>query len=100
MEPECSLPCSQEPGTGFYPELEESCPHEPISFSTMIFNIIISSGFRPETLYALLFILCGEDNKSKEDEMDEACSMHGNEIWMHGFGGIPQEIGSREAYKH
>jgi hypothetical protein len=27
MEPEGSLPCSQEPATGLYPELDENRPH-------------------------------------------------------------------------
>jgi len=32
MKPACSLPCSQEPATGPYPEPEESSPHPLILF--------------------------------------------------------------------
>jgi hypothetical protein len=32
MEPEVSLPCSQEPFTGSYPELDQSGPYNPILF--------------------------------------------------------------------
>jgi hypothetical protein len=30
MEPECSLPCSQEPSIGPYPESDQSNPYHPI----------------------------------------------------------------------
>jgi hypothetical protein len=32
METECSLPCSQKPATGPYPEPDESSPHDLILF--------------------------------------------------------------------
>jgi hypothetical protein len=34
MEPEGSLPCSQGPSTGPYPEPDQSNPHHPISKAT------------------------------------------------------------------
>jgi hypothetical protein len=30
MEPEVSLPCSEEPSTGLYPEADQSNPYDPI----------------------------------------------------------------------
>jgi hypothetical protein len=32
MESEGSLPCSQEPATGLYPEPDDSSPHPPTLF--------------------------------------------------------------------
>jgi hypothetical protein len=32
MEPEVSLPCSQDPDTGSCPEADEFCPYLPILF--------------------------------------------------------------------
>jgi len=32
MEPEGSLPCSQQPATGPFPEQDESSPHPPTEF--------------------------------------------------------------------
>jgi hypothetical protein len=32
MEPEGSLPCSQEPSTGIYSESDQSSPHRPLLF--------------------------------------------------------------------
>jgi hypothetical protein len=43
MESEVSLPCSQEPATGSYPELDESSPHLPTLFSKIHSNGIFQS---------------------------------------------------------
>jgi hypothetical protein len=62
MEQEGSLPCSQEPATDVYPELEESSPHSPPYSSTIPFNItlpsassLLSGRFFQILLPALLF---------------------------------------------
>jgi hypothetical protein len=39
IEPEGSLPCSQEPSTGLYPESDQSNPYDPI-LSKIHFNIV------------------------------------------------------------
>jgi hypothetical protein len=39
MEPEGSLPCSQEPSTGPYPKLDQSNPYNPILSLYHISNI-------------------------------------------------------------
>jgi hypothetical protein len=41
MEPEDSLPCSQEPATGPYTEPDESNPHPPTYMTKIHFNIIL-----------------------------------------------------------
>jgi hypothetical protein len=42
METECSLPCSQDPATGPYPEPDEPNPYsKPFSLRSIITNIFI-----------------------------------------------------------
>jgi hypothetical protein len=67
MEPEGSLPCSQEPATGHYPELHASSPHLSILFllkSILILsshlrlglpNGLFPSGRPTKILYVFLF---------------------------------------------
>jgi hypothetical protein len=46
MEPQDSLPPSQEPATGLYPEPDESILYTPSYFSKIQFNIILPSTSR------------------------------------------------------
>jgi hypothetical protein len=63
MEPKGSLPCSQEPSTGPYPEPHQSDPSHPIlSISTLsthrrlgLLSGLFPSGFPTNILYAFLF---------------------------------------------
>jgi hypothetical protein len=56
MEPECSVPCSQEPVTGLYPKLEESSPYQPILLSNIDLNIILHlSLILPSRLFSSCF---------------------------------------------
>jgi hypothetical protein len=69
METEGSLPCSQEPATGLYPESDESGPSLHLISLRLHFNIIIHqrlslpsgffpSGFPTITLYARFYRAC------------------------------------------
>jgi hypothetical protein len=66
MEREGSLPCSQEPITALYPELDEYSPYLPCYFSKIYLILSLdlhldlpsgnfTSGLRTKTLYAVLF---------------------------------------------
>jgi hypothetical protein len=64
MEPEGSLPCSQKPSTGPYPDPDKSSPSHPISLRSILTPTylclclpsgLFHSGFPTNILYALLF---------------------------------------------
>jgi len=65
MEPEVPLPCSQEPATGPYPELDESSPHililpskDPFQYylpsTPRTSKLFFPSGFPTKILYAFI----------------------------------------------
>jgi hypothetical protein len=65
MEPEVSLPYSQEPATSPYPQPDESSPSYLMSLTSILISSnhlclglprrLLPSGFPTKTLYALLF---------------------------------------------
>jgi hypothetical protein len=59
MEPEGSLPCSEEPSTGPYPETDRASPYHPI-LSKIHLRLglpsgLFPSGFPTNIIYAFLF---------------------------------------------
>jgi hypothetical protein len=65
MEPKGSLPCSQEPSAGPYPEPDQSTPSHPLSLRSILIlsthlclglpSGLLPSGFHTNILYAFLF---------------------------------------------
>jgi hypothetical protein len=58
MEPEGSIPCSQEPSTGPYPEPDQSNPYHPNIVHHLRLGLpsgLFPSDFPTNILYALLF---------------------------------------------
>jgi len=57
MEPKSSLPCSQEPAIGAYPESDESSPHHPISPRHIL---IVFPSMPTSSAWSLFFRFCDQ----------------------------------------